>query len=143
MVYCPIAPNVQIERADEFGERIEPKIKALGNNEWRISYVILSVGSYEIRASCPNRGSLPGSPWRICCVESTKVTPVGGWGTLVDHDGRLILPSRIIFDVENAGPGKLVCSIDGIEIPVDKLPDQRCVSTSPATIWRRVSTTWT
>ncbi|XP_032590388.1 filamin-A isoform X2 [Drosophila grimshawi] len=123
VVYCPIAPNVQIERVDEFGERIEPKIKALGNNEWRISYVILSVGTYEIRASCPNRGSLPGSPWRVCCVESTKVTPVGGWGTLVDHDGRLILPARIIFDVENAGPGKLVCSIDGIEIPVDKLAD--------------------
>ncbi|XP_017837072.1 filamin-C isoform X2 [Drosophila busckii] len=124
VVYCPIAPNVQIERVDEFGERIEPKIKALGNNEWRISYVILTVGHYEIRASCPNRGSLPGSPWRIACVESTKVQPVGGWGTLVDHDGRLILPARIVFDVENAGPGKLVCSIDGIEeIPVDKLTD--------------------
>ena len=27
IVYCPIAPNVQIERIDEFGERIEPKIK--------------------------------------------------------------------------------------------------------------------
>ncbi|XP_026836940.1 filamin-A isoform X2 [Drosophila erecta] len=123
VVYCPIAPNVQIERLDEYGERIEPKIKALGNNEWRISYTILSVGKYEIRASCPNRGSLPGSPWHISCVESNKVTPVGGWGTLVDHDGRLILPARIVFDVENAGPGKLVCSIDGIEIPVDKLVD--------------------
>ncbi|XP_041632980.1 filamin-A isoform X2 [Drosophila kikkawai] len=123
VVYCPIAPNVQIERLDEYGERIEPKIKALGNNEWRISYTILSVGKYEIRASCPNRGSLPGSPWHISCVESNKVTPVGGWGTLVDHDGRLILPARIIFEVENAGPGKLVCSIDGIEIPVDKLAD--------------------
>ncbi|XP_052841047.1 filamin-C isoform X2 [Drosophila gunungcola] len=123
VVYCPIAPNVQIERLDEYGERIEPKIKALGNNEWRISYTILSVGKYEIRASCPNRGSLPGSPWHISCVETNKVTPVGGWGTLVDHDGRLILPARIIFDVENAGPGKLVCSIDGIEIPVDKLVD--------------------
>ncbi|XP_016953074.1 filamin-B isoform X3 [Drosophila biarmipes] len=123
VVYCPIAPNVQIERLDEYGERIEPKIKALGNNEWRISYTILSVGKYEIRANCPNRGSLPGSPWHISCVESNKVTPVGGWGTLVDHDGRLILPARIIFDVENAGPGKLVCSIDGIEIPVDKLVD--------------------
>ncbi|XP_070070104.1 filamin-B isoform X2 [Drosophila takahashii] len=123
VVYCPIAPNVQIERLDEYGERIEPKIKALGNNEWRISYTILSVGKYEIRASCPNRGSFPGSPWHISCVESNKVTPVGGWGTLVDHDGRLILPARIIFDVENAGPGKLVCSIDGIEIPVDKMVD--------------------
>nr|XP_016928916.1 filamin-A isoform X2 [Drosophila suzukii] len=123
VVYCPIAPNVQIERLGEYGERIEPKIKALGNNEWRISYTILSVGKYEIRANCPNRGSLPGSPWHISCVESNKVTPVGGWGTLVDHDGRLILPARIIFDVENAGPGKLVCSIDGIEIPVDKLVD--------------------
>ncbi|XP_032307117.1 filamin-C isoform X2 [Drosophila ananassae] len=125
VVYCPIAPNVQIERLDEYGERIEPKIKALGNNEWRISYTILSVGKYEIRASCPNRGSLPGSPWHISCVESNKVSPVGGWGTLVDHDGRLILPARIIFDVENAGPGKLVCSIDGIEIPVDKFADDK------------------
>ncbi|XP_030388027.1 filamin-B isoform X2 [Scaptodrosophila lebanonensis] len=131
VVYCPVAPNVQIERLDEFGERIEPKIKALGNNEWRISYVILSVGRYEIRASCPNRGSLPGSPWHVSCVESTKVVPVGGWGTLVDHDGRLILPARIMFDVENAGPGKLVCSIDGIEIPVETLPDNKmCLNIS-------------
>ncbi|XP_033250823.1 filamin-C-like isoform X2 [Drosophila miranda] len=123
VVYCPIAPNVQIERLDEYGERIEPKIKALGNNEWRISYVILSVGKYEIRASCPNRGSLPGSPWHISCVESNKVMPEGGWGTLVDHDVRLILPARIIFEVDNAGPGKLVCSIDGIEMPVDQMSD--------------------
>ncbi|XP_023302338.2 filamin-B isoform X2 [Lucilia cuprina] len=123
IVYCPVQPNVQIERTDEFGERIEPKIKALGNNEWRISYTILSVGRYEIRASCPNRGNLPGSPWHISCVESSKVTPVGGWGTLLDHEGRLILPARIVFDVENAGPGELNCTIDGIEIPVDKLPD--------------------
>ncbi|XP_013109625.2 filamin-C isoform X2 [Stomoxys calcitrans] len=123
IVYCPVQPNVQIERSDEFGERIEPKIKALGNNEWRISYTILSVGRYEIRASCPNRGSLPGSPWHISCVESSKVSPVGGWGTLLDHEGRLILPARIVFDVENAGPGELSCTIDGIEIPVDKLPD--------------------
>ncbi|XP_037956587.1 filamin-C isoform X2 [Teleopsis dalmanni] len=123
IVYCPIAPNVQIEQVDEFGERIEPKIKALGNNEWRISYTILSVGRYEIRASCPNRGNLPGSPWHISCVEASKVTPIGGWGTLLDHEGRLILPARIVFDVENAGPGELVCTIDGIEIPVDKLSD--------------------
>ncbi|XP_055852874.1 filamin-A isoform X2 [Episyrphus balteatus] len=123
VVYCPIAPNVQIERVDEFGERIEPKIKALGNNEWRISYTILSVGRYEIRASCPNRGSLPGSPWNVSCVEASKVTPVGGWGTLLDHEGRLILPARIVFDVDQAGPGELVCTIDGIEIPVDKLSD--------------------
>lgn len=123
IVYCPVQPNVQIERTDEFGERIEPKIKALGNNEWRISYTILTVGRYEIRASCPNRGNLPGSPWHISCVESSKVTPVGGWGTLLDHEGRLILPARIVFDVENAGPGELNCTIDGIEIPVDTLPD--------------------
>lgn len=31
IVYCPIAPNVQIERIDEFGERIEPKIKVSSN----------------------------------------------------------------------------------------------------------------
>ncbi|XP_005177800.1 filamin-C isoform X2 [Musca domestica] len=123
IVYCPVQPNVQIERSDEFGERIEPKIKPLGNNEWRISYTILTVGRYEIRASCPNRGNLPGSPWHISCVESSKVAPVGGWGTLLDHEGRLILPARIVFDVENAGPGELNCTIDGVEIPVDKLPD--------------------
>ncbi|KAL9919065.1 filamin-type immunoglobulin domains fbug isoform 2-T4 [Glossina fuscipes fuscipes] len=123
IVYCPVPPNVQIERTDEFGERIEPKIKSLGNNEWRISYTILTVGRYEIRASCPSRGNLPGSPWHISCVESSKVTPVGGWGTLLDHEGRLILPARIVFDVENAGPGELSCTIDGIEIPVETLPD--------------------
>lgn len=27
VIYCPICPNVQIEKTDEFGERIEPKIK--------------------------------------------------------------------------------------------------------------------
>lgn len=116
VVYCPTSPNVQIERTDEQGERIEPKIRALGNNEWRVSYTILSVGKYEIRASCPNRGPLPGSPWHVSCVDSTKVSPVGGWGPLLDNEGRLILPARIVFDTNQGGPGQLVCSIDGREL---------------------------
>lgn len=64
-VYCPVTPIVQIDRFEEQSERIEPKIKSLGNNEWRVSYTILSVGRYDIRASCPNRGPLPGSPWIV------------------------------------------------------------------------------
>lgn len=83
----------------------------------------MSVGKYEIRASCPNRGPLPGSPWTISCVDSNKVIPIGGWGTLLDHEGRLILPARIVFDVAQAGPGELVCTVDGREVPVDKHGD--------------------
>ncbi|XP_055380209.1 filamin-A isoform X2 [Condylostylus longicornis] len=123
VVYCPTTPNVQIEKVDEFAERIEPKIRSIGNNEWRISYTILSVGKYDIRASCPNRGALPGSPWTISCVDSNKVAPVGGWGSLLDYEGRLILPARIVFDISQAGPGELVCTIDGREVPVDKHSD--------------------
>lgn len=123
VVYSPIAPNVQIERVDEYAERVEPKLKSLGNNEWKISYTAMSVGKYEIRASCPNRGNLPGSPWSVSCVDSNKVSPVGGWGTLLDHDGRLILPTKIIFDVESAGPGQLLCTVDSVEIPVEKIGD--------------------
>lgn len=125
IVYCPTSPNVQIERSDEQGERIEPKIKSLGHNEWRIYYTILSTGKYEIRASCPNRGPLPGSPWNICCVDSSKVVPVGGWGQLLDDDGRLIIPARIIFDTSQAGPGDLVCLIDEREVTIDKPSDSR------------------
>lgn len=116
IIHCPTTPNVQIERFDEIGERIEPKIKSLGNNEWKVSYTILSVGRYDIRASCPNRGPLPGSPWNISCIDSNKVVPVGGWGSLLDNDGRLILPARLIFDTSQAGPGELVCTIDGRDI---------------------------
>lgn len=112
-VYCPTMPSVQIERMEEQSERIEPKIKSLGNNEWRVSYTILSVGKYDIRASCPNRGPLPGSPWNVSCVDSNKVVPSGGWGSLLDDEGRLILPARIVFDTAQAGPGELMCSIDG------------------------------
>lgn len=98
---------------EEQSERIEPKIKSLGNNDWRVSYTILSVGKYEIRASCPNRGPLAGSPWSVSCVDSNKVIPIGGWGALLDDEGRLILPARIVFDTTQAGPGELMCSIDG------------------------------
>lgn len=116
IVYCPTAPNVQIERIDEHGERIEPKINALGHNEWRVSYTILSVGKYEIRASCPNRGPLPGSPWKISCIDANKVMPSGGWAPLLDNDGRLVLPARIVFDTAQAGPGELFCTIDSNDI---------------------------
>lgn len=112
-VYCPTAPSVQIERIEEQSERIEPKIKAVGSNEWRVSYTILSVGKYDIRASCPNRGPLPGSPWNVACVDANKVSPIGGWGSLLDEEGRLILPARIVFDASQAGPGELMCNIDG------------------------------
>lgn len=125
IVYCPLAPNVQIERFDGQGERIEPKVKSLGNNEWKIFYTILSVGTYEIRASCPNRGPLPGSPWNVSCVDSTKVQPIGGWGSLLDSEGRLILPARITFETTDAGPGELTCVVDGNEINVEKLSEER------------------
>lgn len=115
-VYCPTMPNVQIERLDEHSERIEPKIKSLGNNEWRVTYTILSVGKYDIRASCPNRGPLPGSPWSISCVDVNKVIPAGGWGSLLDSEGRLILPARIVFDTTQAGPGEMICTIDGRDL---------------------------
>ena len=116
VVFCPAMPNVQIERFDEHGDRIDPKIKSLGNNEWKVSYTILSVGRYEIRASCPNRGPLPGSPWNIACVDSNKVVPVGGWGSLLDNEGRLVLPARFVFDTTQAGPGELLCSVDGRDL---------------------------
>lgn len=124
-VYCPSPPNVQIENCDGKGERIEPRIKLLGNNEWKISYTILSVGRYEIRASCPNRGPLPGSPWHIACVDGTKVIPVSGWGSCLDSEGRLILPSRITFDSNDAGPGELVCVVDGSEVNVERVNESK------------------
>lgn len=124
-VFCPSPPNVQIEHSDGKGERIEPRTKLLGNNEWKIMYTILSVGRYEIRASCPNRGPLPGSPWSVSCVDSTKVVPSNGWGAYLDGDGRLILPAKIIFEAIEAGPGELVSIIDGNEINVEKLSEGR------------------
>lgn len=126
VVFCPTTPNVQIEQCDEKqGDKIEPKIKSLGNNEWRIYYTILSVGKFEIRASCPNRGPLPGSPWIISCIDHLKVTPVGGWSVLLDNEGRLVLPTRITFDTALAGPGELLCCINGSDIQVEKLADGR------------------
>lgn len=113
IIYCPTTPNVQIERFDEHGDRIEPKIKSLGNNEWKVAYTILTVGKYEIRASCPNRGPLPGSPWNISCVDASKIVPVGGWGNLLDNEGRLVLPARFVFDTTQAGPGEILCTVDG------------------------------
>lgn len=112
-VYSPTTPVVQIERFDEQqSERIEPKIKSLGNNEWRIAYTILSVGKYDIRASS-NRGPLQGSPWTVACVDPNKIIPIGGWSALLDEEGRLILPARIVFETQQAGPGELMCSVDG------------------------------
>lgn len=112
-IYCPTTPIVQIERLDDRGEQIEPKIKSLGNNEWRIAYTILSVGKYDVRISCPSRGALLGSPWSLSCVEPNKIVPIGGWSSLLDEEGRLLLPVRIVFDTLEAGSGELMCSIDG------------------------------
>lgn len=116
VVFCPTTPNVQIEGYEERTDRIEPHVKSIGNNEWKVSYNILSVGKYEIRASCPNRGPLPGSPWIISCVDANKVVPVGGWGSLLDQEGRLVLPIRFVFDTTQAGPGELQCTVDGREL---------------------------
>ncbi|XP_062543155.1 filamin-C isoform X1 [Armigeres subalbatus] len=127
VVFCPTMPNVQIERCDEQAERIEPKIKNLGNNEWKIFYTILTVGEYEIRASCTNRGPLPGSPWTICCLDPAKVTPIGGWGSLLDNNGKLLLPAKIAFDTSMAGPGELTCYVDNNEITVEKQSNGRCL----------------
>lgn len=131
-VFCPSAPSVQIENSDGKGERIEPRTKLLGNNEWKIMYTIMSVGRYEIRASCPNRGPLPGSPWSVSCVDNTKVAPVTGWGSLLDSEGRLILPAKIVFDTADAGPGELVCTVDNNEINVEKVSDGKCKVFIPA-----------
>ncbi|XP_049297957.1 filamin-B isoform X1 [Anopheles funestus] len=120
VVFCPTAPNVQIERSDEQSERIEPRIKNMGNNQWKIFYTILTVGRYEIRASCTNRGPLPGSPWNIACLDPAKVTPIGGWGSLLDGSGKLVLPSKIVFDTSMAGPGELTCYVDDAEVMVEK-----------------------
>lgn len=127
VVFCPSMPNVQIERCDEQAERIEPKIKNLGNNEWKIFYTILTVGEYEIRASCTNRGPLPGSPWTISCLDPAKVTPIGGWGSLLDNNGKLLLPAKIAFDTSMAGPGELTCYVDSTEVNVEKQSNGRCI----------------
>lgn len=127
-VFCPGTPNVQIERVDEAGDRVEPRVKLVaaagagsgnkgGASEWRVAYTLLSVGMYEIRVSCPARGALPGSPWRVNAVDTNKVMPVGGWGGHLDGDGRLVLPARFVFDISaQAGPGELVCTVDGREL---------------------------
>ncbi|XP_058120386.1 filamin-A isoform X1 [Anopheles ziemanni] len=127
VVFCPTAPNVQIERSDEQAERIEPRIKNLGNNQWKIFYTILTVGRYEIRASCTNRGPLPGSPWNISCLDPAKVTPIGGWGSLLDGSGKLVLPSKIVFDTSMAGPGELMCYVDDAEVMVEKQANGKSV----------------
>lgn len=126
VVHCPGTPNVQIERVDEPGDRVEPKVKLISGSgagkgsppsEWRVSYTVLAVGVYEVRVSCPNRGTLAGSPWRVNGVDTTKVMPVGGWGSHLDADGRLVLPARFVFDISaQAGPGELVCTVDGREL---------------------------
>lgn len=131
-VFCPSTPNVQIDNSDGKGERIESRTKSLGNNEWKIMYTIRSVGLYEIRASCPNRGPLAGSPWIVPCVDYSKVSPVAGWNSLLDIEGRLILPAKIVFDVADAGPGELVCTIDKSEINVESISDGKCKVIIPA-----------
>ncbi|CRL07142.1 CLUMA_CG020137, isoform A [Clunio marinus] len=119
-IFSPSSPIVQIENIMEQGKQIESRIKSLSNNEWQIFYTVMSVGSYEIRASCPNRGPLPGSPWIISCVDSTKVTPSNGWSSYLDDEGRLILPANVKLNTTDAGPGELLCVIDGNELNIAK-----------------------
>ena len=122
-VYCSSPPSIQIERCDGKGERIEPKIKMVGSNEWKIIYTIMSVGLYEIRASS-NGVPLADSPWNLTCVDSEKVVPTSGWGSFLDAEGRLILPANILFEAIDAGPGDLRCIVDGTEVYVEHISEE-------------------
>lgn len=69
------------------------------------------MGKYDIRLS--NRYLLFSLPWNISCVGSNKVLPIGGWTAVLDDEGRLVLPARIVFNISQAGPGEQMCSVDG------------------------------
>lgn len=45
---------------------------------------------------------------------------IGGWDQYLDENGRIRLPTKIAFDIANAGPGNLELKIDGRKMTGEK-----------------------
>ncbi|KYB28607.1 Filamin-A-like Protein [Tribolium castaneum] len=111
-----IQPRVQIEAVEG---TIEAHIQSPKPGEYLVSYTPKWVGTYDIIISIgPN--DLPGSPFRPVIVDPNAVRLIGGWNQFLDDNGRLKLPTKLAFDLSNAGPGNLECKVAGRKVNTEK-----------------------
>lgn len=129
-----IQPRVQIEAVEG---NIEAHIQSPKPGEYLVTYtpkwvgtydIIISIGPNDVRIerNTYNAGitcfffQLPGSPFRPVIVDPSAVRLIGGWNQYLDDSGRLKLPTKLAFDLANAGPGNLECKVSGRKINADK-----------------------
>ncbi|CAH0557049.1 unnamed protein product [Brassicogethes aeneus] len=111
-----VQPRVQVETVEG---NIDVHIQSPKTGEYIVSYTPKWVGTYDIIISIgPN--DLPGSPFRPTIVDPSAVRLIGGWNQYLDDSGRIKLPTKLAFDISNAGPGTLDCKISGRKVNADK-----------------------
>lgn len=115
-VSSAIQPRVQIEAAEG---SVETQMMCPKPGDYIISYTPHWIGVYDIVISCGNQ-QLAGSPFQPTIVDPQAVRIIGGWSQYLDEAGRLKLPSKIAFDVTNAGTGTIDCVIAGRKVSGDK-----------------------
>ncbi|KAF5295411.1 hypothetical protein FQA39_LY13072 [Lamprigera yunnana] len=116
IVTSTIQPRIQIEAAEG---NIDAHLQSSKPGEYLVSYMPRWVGIYDVIIGV-GANDLPGSPFRPTVVNISAVRLVGGWAQYLDETGRLKLPTKLAFDISNAGPGALECKIAGRKINCEK-----------------------
>ncbi|GAU89920.1 hypothetical protein RvY_02412-2 [Ramazzottius varieornatus] len=83
---------------------------------YKVTYLPPEVGVYDIKIVW-NGKEIPGSPFHPKVFDPTKVRVVGGWPAHLDEKDRIRMrvgeEKKLVFDVSEAGPGKLSAEIRG------------------------------
>jgi filamin len=83
---------------------------------YKVTYVPLEVGVFDVKIVW-NGKEIPDSPYHPKVFDPTKVRVVGGWPAHLDEKDRIRMrvgeEKKLIFDVADAGPGKLSAEVRG------------------------------
>ncbi|KAG8281178.1 hypothetical protein J6590_063971 [Homalodisca vitripennis] len=133
-VSAPVKPDVTMEGPGDTSVKCLVT-KAPNNGEYEVTYTANKVGVYDIRISC-NGKPIAGSPFRayVVCVDQVRLLAdiPGGRLPLSVH-----LPTRLTFDVAQAGPGDLVAECKAphnstLPVPIESpSPDRLQVILTP------------
>ncbi|XP_044751932.1 filamin-C isoform X2 [Coccinella septempunctata] len=115
-ITSPVQPRIQVEAVEGI---IEAHIQSPKPGEYIVSYTPKWVGIYDIIVGI-GANDLAGSPFRPKIINPSAVRVIGGWDQYLDENGRIRLPTKIAFDITNAGPGNLELKIDGRKMTGEK-----------------------
>ncbi|VEN33553.1 unnamed protein product [Callosobruchus maculatus] len=115
-----VQPRVTVEAVEG---SVEPHVLSPKPGEYVVTYTPKWVGVYDVVVMIgPNE--LPGSPFHPTIVDPSAVRVIGGWSQHLDDAGRIRLPAKLAFDIGNAGPGPLECTLAGRKVAGEKSGDR-------------------